>query len=277
MSLILEALKKSEAERRLGRVPGLMTPASGPSGGTGRAWLPGFLLGLSVALLLVAAAAGAWWWSTRSDPAPLAPSVETPDAVTDAPLSQQEPVPQPLSQTAEESAASRSTPHREPPAATVPAEVIAQVPTRTDPEFAGVERESAPMPAGSIPLSSAPVAPPPQRATSPDPVQAPPAPRPPAVASGMERGGASTAEPPAEPLEPVPLLSMLLPAQREGLPPLRLSMHVYDADPAGRFVLIDGRRYRQGDAIQTGLVVDTIRPDGALIAHGSLRFLVPRP
>lgn len=274
MSLILEALKKSEAERRLGRVPGLMTPAGGPSGDTGRAWLPGFLLGLSVALLLVAAAAGAWWWSTRSDPAPLAPSVETPDAVTDAPLSQQEPVPQPLSQTAEESAASRSTPHREPPAATVPAEVIAQVPTRSDPEFAGVERESAPMPAGSIPLSSALPAPTAQRATSPAPVQAP---RPPAVASGMERGGASTAEPPAEPLEPVPLLSMLLPAQREGLPPLRLSMHVYDADPAGRFVLIDGRRYRQGDAIQTGLVVDTIRPDGALIARGSLRFLVPRP
>ena len=65
--------------------------------------------------------------------------------------------------------------------------------------------------------------------------------------------------------------------QREGLPPLRLSMHVYDADPAGRFVLIDGRRYRQGDAIGDGLVVEVIRPDGALVARGSLRFLVPRP
>ncbi len=72
-------------------------------------------------------------------------------------------------------------------------------------------------------------------------------------------------------------LSTLPTAQREGLPPLRLSMHVYDPDPAARFVLIDGKRYRQGETIATDIVVDAIRPDGVAIKRGQQRFLISRP
>lgn len=273
MSLILEALKKSEAERRLGHLPDLMTPASDTASGTGRAWLPGFLLGLAVALLLVAGLAGWWWWATRDNVASEMPIAETVGAAADAPAPA---VDSDRHESGQDIAASARSPASAPraasPAAVTPAQVITQVPTREDPEFVGNERESMPMPAGSIPLPPPAPAPAAARPAAPAPAQTPPPPAPSIAAPAP-----APAPVPAEPLEAVPLLSMLMPAQREGLPPLRLSMHVYDADPAGRFVLIDGRRYRQGDAIGDGLVVDVIRPDGALVARGSLRFLVPRP
>ncbi|HRN60551.1 MAG TPA: hypothetical protein PLI44_10000, partial [Chiayiivirga sp.] len=71
MSLILEALKKSEAERRLGQAPDILTPA--PRVAARRpAWIGGFALGLGLALLTLGAAA--WWFVGR-----------TPDAVPPAP------------------------------------------------------------------------------------------------------------------------------------------------------------------------------------------------
>lgn len=273
MSLILEALKKSEAERRLGHLPDLMTPASDTVSGAGRAWLPGFLLGLAMALLLVAGLAGWWWWATRDNVASEMPIAETVGAAADAPAPAVDSDRHAPRQDIAESARSpASAPRPAPSAAVTPAQVITQVPTREDPEFAGVERESMPMPAGSIPLP-----PPAPTPAAPRPVATAPAQTPTQIPAAPAPSTAAPAPVPAEPLEAVPLLSMLMPVQREGLPPLRLSMHVYDADPAGRFVLIDGRRYRQGDAIEGGLVVDVIRPDGALVARGSLRFLVPRP
>lgn len=276
MSLILEALKKSEAERRLGHVPGLMTPSARPMGKTGRTWLPGFLLGLAVAVLVMAALAG-WWWADRSGPTPEVAATSA-SAVADAPPLPATPATQDTAMAAEVSPAPSApvTPTQRP--TTTPAQVIARAPLPQDPEFAGTERESVAVPAGAIPL------PPPVAVSAPTAATPAPAPAPapqttptPVVSAAPSGPDMAAARPPAEPLEAVPLLAMLLPAQREGLPPLRLSMHVYDADPAARFVLIDGRRYRQGDAISDGLVVDAIRPDGALIARGGLRFLVARP
>ena len=41
-----------------------------------------------------------------------------------------------------------------------------------------------------------------------------------------------------------------LPADlRKALPPLQLSMHMWDPDPAKRFVILDGERYSEGDSI----------------------------
>ena len=59
MSLILEALKKSEAERRLGQAPGLMTPvAISRTSGLRSRWLL-----VTGALLGAAALAAGWWWT----------------------------------------------------------------------------------------------------------------------------------------------------------------------------------------------------------------------
>ncbi len=78
-------------------------------------------------------------------------------------------------------------------------------------------------------------------------------------------------------LESVPLLARLPAAEREQLPPLRLSMHVYDPDPAARFVLIDGHRLRQGESVAQDVVVDTIRTDGVVLDIRGRRFLLARP
>ena len=73
MSLILDALRKAEAERQRGAVPGLHSPVAAPPARPApvrRA--PPVALGLGVLTLLGLAGAAAWWWS-RPAAAPLAP------------------------------------------------------------------------------------------------------------------------------------------------------------------------------------------------------------
>lgn len=81
MSLILEALRKSEAERRRGELPALaleLPPAQVRTPGSRIAWL-------AVPLLLVVAAAAVFWTTQRSATAPS--SLESPPAaVPSAPV-----------------------------------------------------------------------------------------------------------------------------------------------------------------------------------------------
>jgi general secretion pathway protein B len=71
-------------------------------------------------------------------------------------------------------------------------------------------------------------------------------------------------------------LDALLGAQRESLPPLRLSMHVYADDPMRRFAIVDGQRLREGDALATGLQVLAIQRDGLRLAWNDRVLWVPR-
>ena len=73
MSLILEALKKSEQQRRLGEVPSFGTPA--PLTRRRRSLLP-----LLVVLILVALGVG--WWFSRAPQAPVASTAATRPAPT---------------------------------------------------------------------------------------------------------------------------------------------------------------------------------------------------
>ncbi len=244
MSLILEALKKSEAERRLGRAPGLMTPALEPVRERGR-------LGLVLAMLAIAAlaAGGAWWLARRDVPAAAqmpaaapAPQAVAPEARPPAPVPAVAAV-------------------RHPP----PAPRHEAVPARSDPTFDAnaQERESRAVPASNtVPPPMAPV-PVPERTP---PVRPETLPMPPP---------APVAEAPAEPY--VPSLAHLPAAERQDLPPLRLSMHVFNAAPASRFVIIDGRRYGEGQSIVQGLLVADIRRDGVVLERNGQRFLLPRP
>lgn len=256
MSLILEALKKSEAERRLGRAPDLLTPTATPEPERRPwLWLWGVVFGLAAALLLVLVL---WARSALQAPATPEPAVaEHPSAAGPA-----APAPPPAAAVDPAPARTATPPRR------TPADAIANAPLPQDPDFAGTERESVPVPASAIPL------PPPAPPAQPDATPSRP-PRAPPVAPPAQQPPAPVASTPAP--EPLQHLSTLPASQREGLPPLRLSMHVYDPDPAARFVLIDGKRYRQGDAIAEGVVVDAIRPDGVAIARGGQRFLISRP
>lgn len=268
MSLILEALKKSEAERRLGQVPGLMTPVQ-RTAPRRRLRLP---LLVALLVLLAAAAALGWWWMQPqpvADPAPMSPAASAPIV---APATNE--------------ATADATPTRPPapriaapPAPTLPAELP------SDPDFVSTERESRPVPAESPPPSEPPVVAPrvtppaPARATvqTPEPPSAAPAPRAaPATPPLTHEPARALPDVPEEPLESLPRLADLSAAERDALPPLKLTMHVYAADPAARFVLIDGKRLSEGERLSRALALAEIRRDGAVLEFDGRRFLIPR-
>ncbi len=265
MSLILEALKKSEAERRLGRAPDLLAPAPLHPASRHMDWR-GVGIGALVTLALALGVVAGWrWWFGTTPTQPV--GVVAPDAPAAA-VALSLPASPPAS-TAAVTEARAPTPLR------AEAEVIANVPVPEDAEFIGTERESMPVPAGAVPLAQPRPRVPerPMRSVETAPVPHPDTP-PPARNEDSAKPPPATA---AAPLEALPHLAGMTTAEREGLPPLRLSMHVYDPDPPARFVLIDGKRYRQGDALAPGLVLDEIRPDGVAIAWHGRRFLVSRP
>jgi general secretion pathway protein B len=60
------------------------------------------------------------------------------------------------------------------------------------------------------------------------------------------------------------------------LPEMHLDIHVYAAKPADRFVFVNMRKYTEGQALKEGPTLERITPDGAVLNHHGLRFLLPR-
>ena len=259
MSLILDALKKSEAERQLGRAPGLLTPAPTVGRRHGLAAL------VAAVVVAVGLSVGLTWWLLRpAEPlpppavasgTPTGPSRSGDPAPAAAPADQAPP--RPAQPTA---AVASNAPAAVPPA---PATARAAGPAPMEEPTRERERESLAQPAGeALPLPAPPaaVAPAPPRAA--DDAAAVPA---------ADGDAADDAGP------PLPQLRDLPPDLRAALPPLRLSMHVFNDDPAQRFVLIDGRRYGEGAALAEGLVLEAIRRDGVVLLFRERRFLLQRP
>ena len=69
-------------------------------------------------------------------------------------------------------------------------------------------------------------------------------------------------------------LSDLSAAERKSLPPLKVSMHMWDTDAARRFVIVDGNRLVEGDRIGDA-VVTTITTDGVLLDWNGRRLKLP--
>lgn len=61
--------------------------------------------------------------------------------------------------------------------------------------------------------------------------------------------------------------------ERQQLPPLKLSMHMWNDAPAQRFVILDGQRLGEGDRIGEA-VVEQITRDGAILAWNGRRLRV---
>ena len=53
---------------------------------------------------------------------------------------------------------------------------------------------------------------------------------------------------------------------------LRLDVHVYAEKPAERFVLINLQKYREGDQLQEGPVLETVTPEGVVLSYQGERF-----
>jgi len=79
------------------------------------------------------------------------------------------------------------------------------------------------------------------------------------------------------PGEPAPIGYWELPdAIRAEVPEFKFSVLVFAADPADRFVLINGQRLGEGDTVQSGLVLKEIRRDGVVFSYRLYQFLVER-
>lgn len=204
MSLILEALRKSEAERRRAVVPDLLAEpalAAPIATSTPQRW-PWIAGGLAIVAML------AWFAMRDRGPAPI--SVVP---VADAPVVEQ-PAPTTSSDTQRAAPALRRPIVVAPPAPAKPAPIA-----------------ETPAPAPALPPRLEPK----------------PAPAPPPVA-----------------LDTTERVSDLGSEDRKQLPPLKLSMHMWNDVAAQRFVIIDGTRLRVGDRLGA-LVVADILPDGVLL------------
>jgi general secretion pathway protein B len=79
------------------------------------------------------------------------------------------------------------------------------------------------------------------------------------------------------PGEPAPIDYWELPDSiRAEVPEIKFSVLVYAADPADRFVLIDGQRLGEGDSAQPGLEVKEIRREGVVFSYRLYQFLVEK-
>lgn len=277
MSLILEALKKSEQQRRLGEAPGLGTPIV--LARRRRSLLPVFATAILIAL-------GAGWYLLRDKPQ-ATPDTETAASATLTPRD----------------AAPAASPAAAPkPAAAKPA------PARTPADA----RQSTLVPDRKI----APLAPPVLPVTRPDDrpgsVTPPPVPaagntvaegagkthdrpEPPGPASPLEQAPKSAAAPPptasarpgqkpapapaSAPKPAAPALPSVweLPyATRKDLPAIDLTMHVYADDAADRFVVVKGERHAEGDQIADGVTLKQITADGMVLEFKGQTFTFPR-
>lgn len=233
MSLILQALRKSEAERRLGQAPSLLSPMPALRTTRNRGWR-----GAGYALVLVLVAALAWWLGQRG------PHREAAAPATSAPLAvaAQAPPPRarrpvPVSPALVESAAITLR-----PAPVSPTRVAA-----AKPSVPGNARPAAKPAAAAVTAPA--VAEPPPSATAP-----------------------ALATPPA-----LLSLAQLPAAERQGLPALRITMHVFAEQPAQRFAIIDGHRVAEGALLGDGVVLVEITRAGVILDLHGQRVLLARP
>jgi general secretion pathway protein B len=273
MSLILDALKRAERERRgdagpaLGQVPPQVVAGMSLTPATRRAVpfavIVAAALGLCVFLL---------WDAFRPAPAP-APAAAAPAAPAPAP----KPEPQAAIQ-----------------ARAAPAETTVVPGTEDVASLDDLTDESA---------LDGPVAP------APKPVPAKPAqksttirttPAPPPVAAEVRPAPAPSAQPqpapqqqaapaPDEPLvvatppeeippaltQPAPLRKFreMPPEYRKDFPALRVEIHVYEQAPQRRFVMLNGRKYREGERLAEGPALIEIVPEGMVLEHRGEKVL----
>jgi len=190
VSLILEALRKSEAERRRGEMPDLRAelppPAASRRTSLHRAWpwiVAVSAIGIAIALLLHP-------WSRATAPSEPAPIAATEPAET----VRMQPRPQPP-----------VSPRMETP------RIAEREPQKPQPAAQAVVPVPAPTAVETVP--------------EPAPVQA-------ATTDSRETS-----------------INALPADLRKALPPLQLSMHMWDPDPAKRFVILDGERHVEGDSV----------------------------
>ena len=96
-----------------------------------------------------------------------------------------------------------------------------------------------------------------------------------------EPAGATTAAPAASQMPAMPAIDTgSLPRYQDlvsagvALPALQLNLHVHDAQPASRYVLLNGMKLREGESTPDGLKVLQIVPSGVALEMRGQRFFM---
>lgn len=266
MSFILDALKKSENERQKASGPALFEVKVAPPASRFPGWavVVGVLLGVNLIVLIVVLLL-----RDKADPAVQATQAQI--AANAAVQAAAAAAAQPATP-ANGAATATPDPDGLPVASASPA-APPSGPTRfnpplveEDPSFAD---EPADRPRGA-PINPADY----QPATA---GQTPPLASPGAYgrAGGANPGAGPTRSPGSAQTSGVPSRDDLVTAGQGGIPEANLSLHVYDRNPADRFVFVNGQRAKEGDVLANGIRVDEIRADGAVLSYAGSRFLVP--
>jgi general secretion pathway protein B len=220
MSFILDALKKSEAQRQRADAPALYEMKLAPKRQGVPVWLLvlGALLIINIGVLCVVLLRGNHSAAPQPDATGAAPAatVTPPAAVTPAPVT------------------------ANPPAPNVPANAPATAP------------EVSPAPNSAVSAGD--------RADDTPAVE--PAPAPPG-ATGMNSGD-------------VPTYDQAASVPGANLPELKLDLHAYASNPADRFVFLNMVKLKEGQSSPTGVRVESITPDGAILSWQGSRFFLQR-
>jgi len=238
MSYILDALRKSDQQRRRGAAPTLLTGQAAAAAPKQPALLSYGLLAL---VLLGAGIAIGWlrpWPPEPAAPAPVAIAANPPE-----PAQSQAPAVRPdLAPKSEpEPHAQNSAPATQAVPAPAPAPAQAQPHRATGVK---IERQSAPPKA---------VAEESKKAAAPVPEQPP-----------------GTAD--AAPAQNVISLAELPLALQQELPPMTISVHAYSGTPGDRMVGINNRMLREGDYVVPGLKLEQITPEGMVFGYKGFSF-----
>ena len=246
MSYILDALKRADAERERGTVPGLraqtvpgVTPESRGARASLRTW-PVIVTGIALAVAVIAA--GAWVWRS------LAGSERAPVVVVAAPTVPALPAAPAL-----------------PPQ---PAPVAEPTPVATPaPAAHNTVSQAAPV-APTVPAASPAVKPKPR----PEP---PPATTPRSAGTEVAPVKPSPAASAASPALPVaPLLSELPEEIRRQIPALTITGAVASENPAQRLLLVNGQVLPQGAAAAPEVLIEEIRARSSTFKFRGSRFRV---
>lgn len=247
MSFILDALQKSERERHAGQAPALDEALNRPLPAAARRsrrdaetlLMVKTGLGVTAAFLL----AGIAWWALSRPDGPESVETAVTDPVAAAPMD--EPAPeQPLDV---------------PP----PATALRVDPERLQAPVAGPDLGPEAANLDEL-LDETPEASPPPEELPPPPLDAPVTPAP----AGPPPPAARAA---VQPLKDMP------PSFRSEFPALAIQVHVYDANPLRRFVLVNGRKYRETDTLVEGPRVIEIVPEGVVVEQRGSRVLIENP
>jgi general secretion pathway protein B len=244
MSFILDALKKSEADRQRQSVPGLMDTRVANRGSRLPMWavLLGVLLAANMIVLAVVLIRSN---SSAGTNAGAGRGAAAPPAATTA---------------AVQAEAASSADHFSPldPSPVYAPEI--PVPSASAPASASVENAApppAPRPAAVPRLADELKAPPLHSVRHADPVL-------------------TDEDAKADGDEILPTINELSLSGSQSLPDLHLDVHVYGTKPSERFVFINMRKYHEGTTLQEGPTVEHIRRDGVILNYHGLRFLLPR-